>query len=124
MLTGYFQLPASASEAELRDAYYAVAKRLHPDVAGEERAADFKHAQEASALQGAGTEERLRTPRKKRRTVFRRSAGFYSDGPISTCLRLLKAVPLTKWWRWPPGTECVSICTALPHYGPWDAGPI
>jgi len=47
VLTGYFQLPASASEAELRDAYYAVAKRLHPDVAGEERAADFKHAQEA-----------------------------------------------------------------------------
>lgn len=37
-----FKLPSSASQAELRRAYYKRAKLLHPDIAGEASESDFK----------------------------------------------------------------------------------
>lgn len=41
-----FKLPPSASQAELRRAYYKRAKLLHPDIAGEASEADFKRLRE------------------------------------------------------------------------------
>jgi curved DNA-binding protein CbpA len=40
---GFFGLPQTASEQELRYSYFALAKRLHPDIAGAEKTDEFKH---------------------------------------------------------------------------------
>mmetsp|Transcript_45641 Transcript_45641/g.82405 ORF Transcript_45641/g.82405 Transcript_45641/m.82405 type:complete len:213 (+) Transcript_45641:216-854(+) len=41
-LLKHFKLPPSATQGELRRAYYGRAKLLHPDIAGEASAGDFK----------------------------------------------------------------------------------
>jgi len=42
-LLTHFKLPAAATQAELRKAYYKQAKMLHPDIAGTDSAEDFKN---------------------------------------------------------------------------------
>lgn len=65
LLKKSFNLPTTATQAELRKAYYKKAKLLHPDIAGPGSEADFKKLQEdydeaRRLMESGGYEDRSR----------------------------------------------------------------
>mmetsp|Transcript_9157 Transcript_9157/g.23740 ORF Transcript_9157/g.23740 Transcript_9157/m.23740 type:complete len:201 (-) Transcript_9157:171-773(-) len=70
-----FKLPPQATQAELRKAYYKTAKLIHPDVAGEDSAEEFRKLKEAYEEAAEHMQEAEETPH------YQRGPSASSSGP-------------------------------------------
>ena len=94
-------LPVTASRAEIRDAYRALARRWHPDrfMEGPEREwASEKMAEINAAYQDALKVARSGAPNSEKE-AFRKAARLIEDGDFSTARELLMTMP-TRCAEW------------------------
>mmetsp|Transcript_108649 Transcript_108649/g.307255 ORF Transcript_108649/g.307255 Transcript_108649/m.307255 type:complete len:200 (-) Transcript_108649:95-694(-) len=90
-LLHHFRLPPHATQAELRKVYYQRAKLLHPDIAGQAKAAEFRRLKETY-------EEALKVMQNPHLDSTTSTSSSSADGPGTAWRR-----PEEAQWRGPKG---------------------